>query len=75
MIALVLLAPVLALVLAVVMMSLLAYVVGAVVGRVLHRYVPVRDPRTVGLRNHPHPHPSKPAAQCAATHRRIGMVA
>jgi hypothetical protein len=75
MIALVLLALVLALVLAVVMMSLLAYVVGAVVGRVLHRYVPVRDPRTVGLRNHPHPHPSKPAAQCAATNRRIGMVA
>ena len=72
MIALVLLALVLALVLAVVMMSLLAYVVGAVVGRVLHRYVPVRDPRTVGLRNHPTP--TLPSPQPKAQPR-IGMVA
>jgi len=64
-------APVLlALVLAVVMMSLLAYVVGAVVGRVLHRFVPVRDPRTVGLRNHPTLPSPRPNAQ-----PRIGMVA
>jgi hypothetical protein len=62
----------LALVLAVVMMSLLAYVVGAVVGRVLHRYVPVRDPRTVGLRNHPTP--TLPSPQPKAQPR-IGMVA
>jgi hypothetical protein len=58
--------------LAVVMMSLLAYVVGAVVGRVLHRFVPVRDRRTVGLRNHPTP--TLPGPQPNAQPR-IGMVA